>query len=1379
MASRLAIDVVKICLSCEGVTDTQAHRCGYCDAPLLSTDAVHYPARRGELDASNPLLGTIIDGKYRLQSVLGRGGLGTVFRAQHVGSLVTVALKLLHPRFSEKPEYRRALLPEARRAATVVHERCARLLDVGEGDEGITYLAMELVEGQTLDEVLQQGPLAPSHTVDLLLQVTAALSAVHEVGLVHCDLSPRNVMVSSRSGRLEVKVLDFGIARSMTMAGREHAPGELWGFANPAFSAPELLLGQEVDARADLYSLGTLGWLMLTGTMPVDDSDPERAAAAVREGRLSEWPVGTRVPKRLGALMQRCLRFEAAERPSSAGDVQRSLQAVRTGRGPWLVRLAAVAGMLALILAMAGSDAAVPSLVGLPSSPLQLTDRELTTESRVQHLRPQELANIVCYYSGFRRQRLRAELARSGTVLASFPLQPPAGNRTGTLLLADAQEDWSNVVKSLLRASQKGPVDLVFVVPGTALVRSARVRVDEQAPTVEAQLLPDGGGLRRESRIDVKLGDDIGVTRAELLVRFDSGDTHLLALPTVSGPFAVGAALADEVAPSAELSAGTLQVTVTDAAGNEQVSSPLPFASADVAVPQVVQLTGPSGKRAIERHGDRLRLRVELSHLEQGCSLHCWTDDPKKKVTVPLQVDAGSASNWRVLEVPVGSLHGTAGDVALNLEVEDAAGNRSKREFATTIVNRSPEIAIRAEVRTDVGPAVWTGGELVLGPEGGLVSVSAPNYRVVGTRLRRAGQTIEPAPIRIENQGARSELEIGGLRAGVYDLSIELAEATDEPIEPLTHRIALRVLPEKIEIGVPSCAGRYLSQYLGAVLRKGERGYREGAGWSIDAELRPYVGGELWLRGFSSPIARAPGHLLPELDFDQGRNELALQLTDVLGRPVTLVDEAGAPLPSRSGRQVIADFWWSDADPVLLRDLSLEHGQRARVSLRMPLPFLAADVVTLRLSNGVVVTGEVTPGPRQSDVTFDLKFEDWSAAARLAGESREAYAQGLQGSIEVHLTTPAETERRFVFAVQTERSTLQPMRLGKVVEVPDGLSDLLLLPVLAPEGDFVEPSSQRFPPRHTFRAHDRVDVRGMTDILLQSRELVWREARALRNFATKIVDDEARTACVHYLDPLGKDRLRPHNLLPLVAAGAAPADEAVLAGVDFFQAWSLTRLLGLAVGDDANLFRLPFGYELERAAYGEDSGSAAHAAKARGGAVSAAAFGEDTAPVVPWTAAQTRSFGDVIPTRFGEGNEFVGLDFGVQEWVLDLPRRAKADLVVVEWVSDHQKHLERVLGLASGRKDMLPDRVGHLRLLGVVRGLAFGDRTGLIDRQGHPLTVARHRDLPATVPGVLRTVQLARDGSDLLGGGRDPRLRRVGFRVAGDAKVLARRWGYR
>ena len=294
-------DPVKTCLACEGVTDTQAQRCGNCSAMLLPTDALHFPSRRGEVDAGNPLLGTVIDGKYRLQSVLGRGGLGTVFRAQHVGSLVTVALKLLHPRFAQRPEYRRALLPEARRAATVAHEHCARLLDVGEGNEGIHYLAMELVEGQTLEEVLRDGPLQPAHALEILTQVAAALAAVHEVGLVHCDLSPRNVMVTARGGRLEAKVLDFGIARSVDLADRSGRQGELRGFANPAFSAPELLAGDDVDARADIYSLGTLGWLLLTGAMPVDDSDRDRAVEAVRSGRLLPWPGAPGVPRPLAS----------------------------------------------------------------------------------------------------------------------------------------------------------------------------------------------------------------------------------------------------------------------------------------------------------------------------------------------------------------------------------------------------------------------------------------------------------------------------------------------------------------------------------------------------------------------------------------------------------------------------------------------------------------------------------------------------------------------------------------------------------------------------------------------------------------------------------------------------------------------------------------------------------------------------------------------------------------------------------------------------------------------------------------------------------------------------------------------------------------------
>ncbi|MBX3463901.1 MAG: serine/threonine protein kinase, partial [Planctomycetes bacterium] len=298
---------MKICLSCEGVSDTPAARCGHCGAWLLPTGAVHYPLRRGEGESTNPLLGTVVDGKYRLQAVLGRGGLGTVFQAVHTGSLMRVALKLLHPRFAERPEYRRALLPEARRAATVAHQRCARLLDVGEDEAGTAYLAMELVDGETLETVMRHGPLPPSHAVDVLVQVAEALVAIHAVGLVHCDLAPRNVMVTTRDGEIAVKVLDFGIARSVTLAGDRGPAGEFTGFVNPVFAAPELLRNEDVDARADVYSFGTLAWLLLTGAAPVDDRDSHRAAAAVAAGELRPWPAVPGVPRRLLRLVRRCL----------------------------------------------------------------------------------------------------------------------------------------------------------------------------------------------------------------------------------------------------------------------------------------------------------------------------------------------------------------------------------------------------------------------------------------------------------------------------------------------------------------------------------------------------------------------------------------------------------------------------------------------------------------------------------------------------------------------------------------------------------------------------------------------------------------------------------------------------------------------------------------------------------------------------------------------------------------------------------------------------------------------------------------------------------------------------------------------------------------
>ena len=190
--------------------------------------------------------------------------------------------------------------------------------------------------------------------------------------------------------------------------------------------------------------------------------------------------------------------------------------------------------------------------------------------------------------------------------------------------------------------------------------------------------------------------------------------------------------------------------------------------------------------------------------------------------------------------------------------------------------------------------------------------------------------------------------------------------------------------------------------------------------------------------------------------------------------------------------------------------------------------------------------------------------------------------------------------------LRTTRSTLSPMRLGDFVEVPGGLRDLRFLPVLAVSDEFVEPVPAS-PPRFTYRPQWPVRIRNMMDVMLQEGEFEWGQARELVRVAETIEQEDLRLGCVHFFDPLGEKRLLAENLLPQLSLDAGDnrssqiPDDAILTGVDFFQAWTFSRLLGLAVGNDPTLFRLPFGCELELAAFGGVRGQACHGVGARGG----------------------------------------------------------------------------------------------------------------------------------------------------------------------------------
>jgi serine/threonine protein kinase/tetratricopeptide (TPR) repeat protein len=224
------------------------------------------------------MLGMVVDGRYRLEATLGRGGMGLVFRATHVGLRRQVAVKILHPSLAASPDVRNRFEREALAVGKVDHPNCVATYDVGRLADGSLYLAMELLEGRSLADVLEQeGQLAPGRALHILAHILRGLGSIHAAGLIHRDIKPENIFLI-RQGDDEdfAKILDFGIAKPMS--------GELsddgvrltqagMAFGTPIYMAPEQALGNKMDGRADLYAAAVMGYEMLCGQPPFYSDD--------------------------------------------------------------------------------------------------------------------------------------------------------------------------------------------------------------------------------------------------------------------------------------------------------------------------------------------------------------------------------------------------------------------------------------------------------------------------------------------------------------------------------------------------------------------------------------------------------------------------------------------------------------------------------------------------------------------------------------------------------------------------------------------------------------------------------------------------------------------------------------------------------------------------------------------------------------------------------------------------------------------------------------------------------------------------------------------------------------------------------------------------
>jgi eukaryotic-like serine/threonine-protein kinase len=275
------------------------------------------------------LEGRILDGRYRLGSLLGVGGMARVYLASDWVLERQVAVKVLSPPFAQDPVFVERFRREARAAARVSHPNVVAVFDSG-SDAGEHYLVMEYVAGQSLAELLaDQGRLAPRRAAELGVEVCAALAAAHAQGLVHRDVKPANVLVGAE-GR--VKVADFGIvkaAATVTLTGN----GTVLGTA--AYLSPEQAQGGPVDARSDLYSLGCVLYELVTGAPPFGSgADSSPVAVATRHLHQPPEPPSAHNPQvdaSLDAVVLTALAKDPARRYQSASELQAALERVLAG----------------------------------------------------------------------------------------------------------------------------------------------------------------------------------------------------------------------------------------------------------------------------------------------------------------------------------------------------------------------------------------------------------------------------------------------------------------------------------------------------------------------------------------------------------------------------------------------------------------------------------------------------------------------------------------------------------------------------------------------------------------------------------------------------------------------------------------------------------------------------------------------------------------------------------------------------------------------------------------------------------------------------------------------------------------------------------------
>jgi len=297
---------------------------------------------------SSALIGNVLDGQYQIEGLLGKGGMGAVYRARHILLGDRVAIKLLPPEMRSNTEWLRRFQREGQAARRFRHPNAVTVYDLRTSADGTIYLVMEYVEGNTLDaELKKRGKFSPADAVAVLDPIMSVLNSAHAMGVVHRDLKPENIMIgkASTGGEPVVKLLDLGIAKLREVAGAEKTgntaltiAGQMLG--TPYYMSPEQWgelpndNNSEIDGRADIYSLGVVFYELIAGKRPfsgVTLSELRRQHVSITPPSLHE--VDESVPESFSRAISRAIAKDRSERQATAGELESDLRSALAAEG--------------------------------------------------------------------------------------------------------------------------------------------------------------------------------------------------------------------------------------------------------------------------------------------------------------------------------------------------------------------------------------------------------------------------------------------------------------------------------------------------------------------------------------------------------------------------------------------------------------------------------------------------------------------------------------------------------------------------------------------------------------------------------------------------------------------------------------------------------------------------------------------------------------------------------------------------------------------------------------------------------------------------------------------------------------------------------------